>query len=180
MGISKIVTMLLLCSGCTPAKKQTTESTTKPNSAFICEIGFSKDDEYITATDASPAELILGFQGFLFVEVRIRAEESSPSPVLVRMSMEVDGSEPFDGSQPDVDLETQDDGSRVSEEINVFLPSNDTGLYKGKTAQIVMRLEDDASDMSCTTEQLVTLVDDDPCIHTGGEPICPDDTGESQ
>ncbi len=179
MGASKVFTMLLLCSGCTPAKKETTERTTKPASTFACEVGFSKDGDYIAAAVADPAELILGFQGFLFVEMRILAEESSPSPVLVRMSMEVDGSEPFGGSQPDVDLETQDDGSRVSEEVNLFLPSNDTGLYQGKTAQVVMRLEDETSGMSCTTEQIVTLVDDDPCIHTGGEPICPGDTGET-
>ncbi len=179
MGVSKVLTWLLLCVGCTSGKNGDNGSTKKQGGTFICEIGFGKDGDYITAVDADPAELILGFQGFLFVELRVQAEETSPSPVLVRMSMEVDGSEPFDGSQPDVDLETQDDGSRVSEEINLFLPSNDTGLYKGKTAQVVMRLEDETSGKSCTTERIITLVNDDPCIHTGDEPICPDDTGES-
>jgi hypothetical protein len=43
-----------------------------------------------------------------------------------------------------------------------------------------MRLEDTAANMSCTTERYVTLADEDPCIHTGGEPICPEDTGEPE
>lgn len=185
MGASKslIVLMGLLLTSCSPegGDEDTDTGVGPPSAEFVCEIGLSDaDGAYVSAVDNDPVELILGFQGFLFLEFMVRAEAGSPSPVLVRMSMEVDGEDPFDGSQPQVALSDQADGTRVSEVINLFLPNNDISLYKDNTARVVMRLEDSASGLTCTAERYVTLIDDDPCIHTGGEPICPeDDTGET-
>ena len=183
MAASRIAPGLLglVLAGCSAQTVETGADTSLPDGEFACEIGFGDEDgSYVVASDYGDAELILGFQGFLFVELRVRAEEDSPSPVQVRMSMEVEGEPPFDGSQPDVELEDQVDGTRVSEEIVLFLPSNDVGLFKGKTARVVMRLDAPVSHSRCTTERYVTLADDDPCIHTGGEPICPEDTGEPE
>jgi len=140
---------------------------------FACEIGLADEDGgWVAAADGDPAELVLGFQGFLFIELRARAEDTCPSPITVLMNGEVEGDTPFDGSQPDVGMTDQGDGTRLSDEIVMFLPTNDVGHFEGATLRTVMRLE--GSELNCTTERLFTLVDDDPCIHTGGEPICPE------
>ena len=63
----------------------------------------------------------------------------------------------------------------LSEPINVFLPSATVSAYVGDRATLALRAQNGAA--YCVTTAEVTLVDDDPCIHTGSEPICPDDTG---
>ena len=163
----------------------TSESTTGDDTAqeevpttFACEIGLADEDGgWVAALDGDPTELVLGFQGFLFIELRVRAEDTSPTPVTVLMNGEIEGDSPFDASQPEVGMTDQGDGTRLSDEIVMFLPTNDVGHFEGATLRTVMRLE--GADLSCTAERLFTLVDDDPCIHTGGEPICPEgDTAE--
>lgn len=181
MGASRTLAASLCAAlaGCVGDVSGDTAAPEVEGATFACEIGFEDEDgAWVSAEEGDNAELVLGFQGFLFIEFKVLAEADSPSPVLVRMSMEVEGDAPFDGSQPDVAMVAQDSGERVSEVINLFLPTNDVGGYLDRQALVVMRLEDEASDLSCTASRTVTLVDEDPCIHTGGEPVCPeDDTG---
>jgi hypothetical protein len=171
----------LLFLACGRGNPDTGIDTNGPEREFACEIGFPDEDgTYVVAPDYGDAELVLGFQGFLFVRLLVRAEENSPSLVEVRMSMEVDGEPPFDSSQPGVEFKEQGDSTQVSEEILLFLPSNNVSQFKGKTARIVMRLDAAVNASRCTTERYVMLADEDPCIHTGSEPLCPGDTGEPE
>ena len=61
----------------------------------------------------------------------------------------------------------------LSEEVLLFLPDGSVGLYEGRQADIAVRLN--GKDWTCVAQDHGVLVDDDPCIHTGDDPIC--DTG---
>lgn len=143
-------------------------------STFECElVERGADGAWAPLGPDARAELVLGFQGFLFVEVYVRATGPAPRRVDVILSVTIEGDAPYGGSQPETALTPTADGAAVSEAIVVFFSSSSVGEYVDRTVEIAVKLEGDGA--SCTTTGRYLLVDDDPCIHTGDEPICPDD-----
>ena len=86
------------------------------------------------------------------------------------MSVKVDGADTISGEQPAVVFH---DG--VSDTILIFFTANYLSYYVGRGAEVAVRIED--ATRYCVVPAAGTLVDEDPCIHTGAEPICPEDTG---
>jgi hypothetical protein len=142
---------------------------------FDCTLGLTTaDGGFVPVTGDTRLELELGFQGFLLGHVAIRTtDDRVPDELEGAVSLTPDGLDPLGGPFARTALLDEPDGARVSEPIQVFFDASALADYIGRTATIAVRAE--AGRFRCLVEGDVVLVDDDPCIHTGGEPICPDD-----
>ncbi len=158
-----LVFELLACTSGAPADSAPAATDPVP---YACELGLEGDDGFEPLAEASTLELQLGFQGFLLLAVRARADDP-PAAADATVGVTIDGLDPYGVSQPRVAFV-----GGVSDEILVFLTSNYLSWYVGRTATLGLRLE--SADRVCVTEASAVLVDEDPCIHTGGERICPD------
>ncbi len=143
---------------------------------FDCTIGLWTEDEPfvpLAADGTTAAEMVFGFQGFLWVDTAIQADEDGPDLADVALSIDIDGFAPFGTSVPGVEFAAHGDGFR-SGPVQVRL-DNDEGAsrYEGLAAEVAMRVRGEREEGVCTAA--FTLVDEDPCIHTDDEPDCPDD-----
>jgi hypothetical protein len=129
-----------------------------------CTLGQLDLDETFHPLNGEDLELVLGFQGFLFVRTAMKVDREELAEA--SWSITLDG-EPIGGAQPAAL------SGGMSEEILLFLPDGSVGLYEGREASIAVRLT--GRDWTCLGQGTGVLVDEDDCIHTGEEPIC--DTG---
>ena len=130
-----------------------------------CALGQLDEDDLFQPLDGEALELVLGFQGFLFVRTAVQVDREEL--VQASWSITLDQDTPIGGSQP-AQLR-----SGLSEEILLFLPDGSVGLYEGRQASVAVRLE--GRDWTCLGQGEGVLVDEDECIHTGDAPLC--DTG---
>ncbi len=129
-----------------------------------CTLGaLDAEGAYDLFDDADTAELILGFQGFLFLSTRISSTEMDECTAIT--SIEMAGVEPTGGSQPALAF-----SSGVSGELLFFLPTSNIASYIDQPATLAVRLEDDTH--FCIATANVVLVDEDPCIHADDSDIC--------
>ena len=163
----------LAAMACEPGGGATSTPAT-PKIPFDCVLGFTDTaGSFRAAADGDKAELHLGFQGFLFFGVRLSAAGDAPSSVTATYSVQIGSSAPSGSSQPGVGLRPSG-GTATSDEVQVFLNSSNIGEYTNQRAVVAVRLED--ATRVCTARATLLLVDEDPCIHTGDTPICPDGT----
>jgi len=163
--------LLALTVSCAPG-------TTDPPEELMpidCELGLWTEDVPFTSISAdgeTAAELIFGFQGFLWVDVSLRCPVPGPSVGAVNLALTTETDRVFGSSLPRVEFD-EIDGARVSEEMMVRL-DNSAGpsALEGLHADITVRVEGDG--YGGTAGAAVQLVDDDKCIDTDEEPICPD------
>ena len=141
---------------------------------FACELGVPTEAGW--APLGTTLELELGFQGFVLAQLQVRAAADAPSPVTATMAIEAEGAEAVSGTQPQVHFVVDGD-TAVSEPILAFFTGSYVSYYVGRPARVALRL--DGGGGTCAVEGQSTLVDDDPCMHTGDEPICPDDSGDT-
>jgi len=140
---------------------------------FPCSLGIVDLEEgYRDMADGERLELVLGFQGFLFVRTWLHTPVEPGAHCEGIASLEIDGLDPMQTTIPLIPFSAQDDGWR-SDEMPLFLASDSVGTYANKEATLAFRLQDGKD--ACVLQQPVILVDDDPCIHTDGDPVCPDD-----
>ncbi|MFZ5480938.1 MAG: hypothetical protein ACOZNI_29525 [Myxococcota bacterium] len=139
--------------------------------AFSCELGTDGPDGFATLDALGTLELHMGFQGFLLFVVRARALEEAPALVDATVAATFDGEDRTSVVQPRVPFE---DGA-VTDEILVFITANWLSYYVGREAEVSLRAESEGA--YCTATGTATMVDEDPCVHTGDEPLCPEDTG---
>jgi hypothetical protein len=165
--------LALLLGGCGAADPSAAEPDAAPATPIACELGQLTDGAFTPLGPDTRAELVLGFQGFLFFELAVRTAAPAPSAMDAAISLALDDRDPVGASQLDVPLTATADGHAVTDTVQVFLSSGDVGAYVGHTARIALRL--DGGGRTCAAEGTVRLVDDDPCIHTGDRPICPGD-----
>ena len=130
-----------------------------PAGTFPCELGvLDPGGAFDPVSDGGKAELILGFQGFLFLEFYIRSE-AAPESVALTTSLEIEGED-----QPAGGTQLGDFNNDLCE-ILVFLPTANIDLYTGRQAAVAVRAASEAA--TCTVSTTLLLVDDDPTIHTG-------------
>lgn len=174
MRVSRLRTLaLLLIVGCGGGD----DPIDKPDPskrALTCEIGKTLAGGTFTPMSVqNEVELVLGFQGFLFVVVQVRTDGPANTRANVKTSVTIEGQEPFGGVQRNLLIRSTTVGASMSEDVNVFLESSNITAYKNKNGVIALRL--DGEDWYCVATADVHMVDDDECIHTGDVPICPGD-----
>ena len=148
------------------------DDTATPAEPFDCALGLPTAEGWQPITDE--LEMTLGFQGFLLLVLQARADSDAPETVDAAMMLTLDGEDPISGAQPAVVMEPDAEG-RQSEPILLFLTSNYPSWYEGRQAELTVRLS--APGQVCTVQLEGTMVDEDPCVHTGDVPECPEDTG---
>lgn len=169
-------TLLLLLAGASGCTSEGPDSDSgggegEEKIEFACEIGtWTGSGGFVPFGSDATFELQMGFQGFLLVAVNLRTEEEGFTLGNAVMSVKVEGADTISGAQPAVGVH---DG--VSDTILIFFTANYLSYYVDRSADVAVRLED--ATRFCVVPVTGTLVDEDPCIHTGSEPICPEDTG---
>lgn len=164
--------ILSLLLACPPARDDTGEADTTP---FACDVGpYVPGGPFRSFLDAPEAELTLGFQGLLMIQVQGRLDAGAPPIVDVTMSVAAEGASTFSGIQPYVST-VEEDGARLTAPIVVFFTSADIGFWTGRSAVLGLRFEHAAR--ACTWAGTIQLVDEDDCIRAGDTVDCPDDTG---
>ncbi|MCP4918776.1 MAG: hypothetical protein GY913_17875 [Proteobacteria bacterium] len=159
--LSSRLLWLLACPGGGPEDSAVTEGD--------CTLGQIDSSNAFVPLDGGQLELVLGFQGFLFVRTAMRLDGEGPTRTVSTWSLTVDGDEPIGGTQA-----AFFEGD-MSDEILLFLPDSSIGLYEGRSAEIAVRLDGDG--WTCVATGSGTLVDEDACIHTG-EDDCDTGLGE--
>ena len=145
---------------------------TDPEAERDCEIGLVRDEAWMDPGDDDRAELFLGFQGFLFFRVRVRAKAAAEGTATVRISLGIEDDQPVGGVQPRTELMDWFEGHSETEDVLVFLESSSVAEFAGRSADIVVKVE--AHDWWCVSQQGVQLIDEDPCLHTYDAPLCPE------
>ena len=123
-----------------------------------CELGQLDSSNAFVPLDGQDLELVLGFQGFLFVRTAMLRQGEGPEQTQAIWSLALEGEEPMGGTQ----LATFE--GELTEEILLFLPDASIGLYEGRHAELAVRLEREG--WTCLATGAGTLVDEDDCIHT--------------
>lgn len=169
VGLAGFLAALPGCVGGHASQQDSAQEADKV--AFTCELGtWTEEGGFVPFGDDAKLELQMGFQGFLLVAVHARTAEPAFPEGDGTMSMQIEGADTLNGKQPEVAFQ---DG--ISEEILVFFTGNYLSYYEGRAANLAVRIED--ATRTCLVQVAGTLVDEDPCIHTGADPICPGDTG---
>ena len=137
-----------------------------------CLLGITSttSGEFTPMTMDNDAELVLGFQGFLFVVVHVQTDAPGGGRVDVKSRVTVETDEPFGAVQKAVPVKPGDPMS-ITDDVQVFLDSSNISTYEDRTAEIALRLDGDG--WYCTATASIHFVNEDPCIHTGDKPICP-------
>lgn len=152
--------------GCDPSGAGDTGSEV-PLASYSCELGTLGTDGWVSLADAGTVELMLGFQGFVLASLAVRADGPPEGLSRAAYGLEIEGTDPVSGSQPDVGF-----SGGESDEVLAFFTGNYVSYYVGRSAHVALRLT--SATAECVAEGDAVLVDDDPCIHTGGEPDCPE------
>lgn len=140
-----------------------------------CELGLWTESTPFTsiADDGeTPAELVFGFQGFLWIDLSLRCPQPGPTVASVTLALATDNERVFGSSLPRVEFD-EFEGDLVSGEMMMRLDNSEgPSALAGLHADVTVRLEGDGYGGTAATA--VVLVDDDKCIDTDEEPICPD------
>jgi len=162
----------LIVASCGPPGEGSGDGGPGDRVEVACDLGTTvPEGTFQPLEDAERVELVLGFQGFLFVVVSAQAEWPAGAPVEVSTSLTLEGGEPFGGTQR-ASMRAAGSEVSVTEDINVFFASSNIAEYRDRDAVVGLRLT--GATWYCVTTASVRLVDDDPCIHTGETPVCPD------
>jgi hypothetical protein len=163
----------LLLLGCPPDGD--TDEPSEESVEYDCELGTVDDETGVYSPLASDQELelVLGFQGFLFVSLWVRQQDEAAPVCMVNAAVTPDDMGPMPTQQP-IDF-VHDGTGYISREVVLFLESATPSLYEGDSAQIDVRVTEPGR--HCLASATVKLVDNDACIHSDEDPICPGDSG---
>lgn len=167
--------LLAAWSSCGAQQCGPTEETGGELEPFACTLGIvAGDGTFAPLLAGDGVELQLGFQGLLFVELWVSTPDEVPSPLTAAVQIAPSELSPAGASELEVEL-VPVGGELRSEPIQVFFEPGQLSALTDRPAEAAVRLT--GPERTCVASVGVTLVDDDPCIHTGDEPICPGDTG---
>jgi hypothetical protein len=131
-----------------------------PEAEFACALGAPDlAGETALLQPGDPVELVLGFQGFLFLTLRVEAD-GPDGHYAVAARVHPNGLDPVDLSLSGALI----DGD--SSDLVVFLEAAQLETLTDRPAALAVRLEGEAGWCLATAE--VLLVDDDPTLHDDG------------
>ncbi len=128
-----------------------------------CTIGTVKDGVFSAWVDGDDAELVVGYQGYLFVYVQVADSSGALLKPKARMTAKCVGLEPSITSRWRADMTEQEDGSTVSEQLEVWLFPALRTEFEGQLGTLEVELEQDG--LGCHASVNVRYVDDELCKH---------------
>lgn len=137
-----------------------------------CDIGVSlgvggRGANFVPLEDGDVAEVIVGYQGFIFLQIILRAEGLPPGQVLAPFTISLDGHEPY-GDDKRVDVADGGDGAVYSAPLSIYLNDFPLPDIVGRTCRLAVSVYQ----QGCRAQFGVDLElrDEDPCIHTVDDP----------
>lgn len=143
---------------------------------FDCEVGLLVGGVFTPIGDEpARAELVFGFQGFLWVELAARGADA-PDVASVTLLAEPEGRDPAGTTLAFIRFD--DRVPRQSDPLQLRL-DNDGGAagYADRLTTLSARIESDRQ--VCAWQGVVLLVDDDPCIAAEDPGTCVGDDDDS-
>ncbi|NUN15414.1 MAG: hypothetical protein HUU55_17455 [Myxococcales bacterium] len=165
----------LVAFGCETDEENNIADVVVEKTEFECQLGYlNKEGVFHVFQNGDKAELMMGFQGFLLTILHAGAQGDVPVKCDGKFSIEPEGRTPFGANVPQISFASDGGGGWKSNEILIFFNSGIVSELVGRSTEVTMKLESATS--VCTTHVTVILADDDPCIHTGEEPECPEES----
>ena len=113
------------------------------------------------ALDAHEAEVILGFQGLVHVELRATAPSDAPEVVEGSLRFVPDAGAPIQSFHPTLSLLPDGEGARSSDVVLFLLGSGTPADWDGVAGTLEARLQTDEE--VCLFSAPLSLRDGDPC-----------------
>lgn len=161
-----LASLLALVLGVACADGGDGQSEPADSSALVtsdCAIGVLIAEQFSSWPDGSDAELVVGYQGYLFVHVQVADKSGELLKPNVRMTAECDGLEPSVTTRWRADMSPAGDGSTVSELLEVWLFPALRESFIDKKGRITVELQERGQ--VCKAEVNIHYVDELLCMH---------------
>lgn len=155
-----------------PASGDATSDVADVRPTIACAFGRrTLDDRFVPLGDGAELELVMGFQGFLLVEVAVSVPGDAPGRGTAKLALTVTDQPQNALVQPEVCFTALAAGGWVSDRLVILLNPPVTSQYVDRDAVLSARLELPAGDCVGTTS--LRLVDRNPCPQANPEAACP-------
>lgn len=171
-------------AGCSPSDAHDAEAdsdgaadsdSAAPQPAPTCRIGeLDKQGNFVPFQSGDTAELVVGFQGFMLVIVRVQAESGTlPEKSKVRMVVQRQHGEPSVSTVVRAATKLDAAGKEITEPLDMWLYPPAPGEFDGKTGSLTVELQGRTSE--CTATVAVKFADEELCKHSeDGSVVCVD------
>jgi hypothetical protein len=126
-----------------------------------------RGESFVPLEDGDVAEVIVGYQGFIFLQVILEVEGLASGQVLAPFTITLDGREPY-GDNKRVDLEDGGDGAAYSAPLSLYFNDFPLPDVVGKGCRLAVTVDRQGCTGSFGVD--LQLRDEDPCIHTVDDP----------
>ena len=172
-ALSATLVAALAASGCTSGDDPGTadEPLVQPD----CRIGVvGQDGVFQPYNDGDKAELVVGFQGFMLIIVRVHTEVGKlPAIPKVRMTVEREGGEPSVSTVVRAGTKQDAQGHDITQQLDMWLYPPDPMVFDGANGSLAVDLV--GRDSSCSAKVAVRFVDEELCKHSeDGSVVCVD------
>lgn len=123
--------------------------------------------DFVPLEDGDVAEVIVGYQGFIFLQTILKVEGLGTGQVLAPFTISLDGHEPY-GDNKRVDLVDEGDGAAYSAPLSLYFNDFPLSDVVGKSCQLAVTVDRQGCMGSFGVD--LQLRDEDPCIHTVDDP----------
>lgn len=141
-----------LLAGCAPAPPETTPTTTA-TCHFDLTLGRVSESGFIPFADGDEAGVVLGFQGFRFIDAAAVLDGPSATDAAFRVRATADGHEPVT-SDAHASLTPMENGESMAEHVQIFFNDIPMAELLGRTCKLEVR----ATVAGCTGEDDVSVV----------------------
>jgi hypothetical protein len=170
-----VVVLLLGCTSAPDEPRNTDADGTE--SAPQCVLGTIDDSNVFTPLQpGTDAELVVGFQGFMLVIVRVQATSGAlPDLPRVRMVVERDGGDASVSTLIRTSTEKDTNGDDMTQSLEMWLYPPAPGDFVGRQGSLAVELIGRAR--KCDAKVAVRFVDEELCKHSeDGSITCVDGT----
>lgn len=124
-------------------------------------------DRFVPLADDDVAEVIVGYQGFIFIQTILKIEAIPAGQVLAPFTIHLEGHDPY-GDNKRVDLTDGGDGAVYSAPLSLYFNDFPLPDVVGKRCQVAVTVDRQGCTGHFSAD--LDLRNDDPCIHFVDDP----------
>lgn len=159
LGRSLSLLPLLAMLGCSEPAPEDSEA---HSCSFELDWGSDGSSGFVPFQDGDHAEIVMGFQGFRYVQSAMRLSSVSAEVATFSIRIEVDGHEPYSLSDAPAKLSPRSDGALYAERVLVFFNDLPLPQIVGRGALVSTRAV--AAGCVGLDAAQVMLVDEQDCL----------------
>jgi hypothetical protein len=123
--------------------------------------------EFVPLEDGDAGEVIVGYQGFIFIQTILELSGAPAGQVLAPFTISLEGHDPYADNKR-VDVTDGGDGAVYSAPLSIYF--NDFPLPDVVGKECTLRVSITQGDCRAADDVSLSLRDEDPCIHTVDDP----------